>query len=206
MPGFRKILDKYKQKETQAYIYVKKSDIEYLLLSMGDYIHYPLLRDKIASFIKIAYLKKFLNINKEDVSLIDWRGTLEHYALYFGVDGDLKIVAKRKGIEKDLNKVIVRSNFLGYRKYDFSEDILKFKTQEQLQIQEQKTKEIKKDPHMFHLMLIGAGVVVFILLAWIMLKIFEPNIQDIKEERKKGPYKGFETIYNSINNQKEEQQ
>ena len=55
-------------------------------------------------------------------------------------------------------------------------------------------------------MLIGAGVVVFVLLAWIMLKIFEPNIQSIKEERKQGPYKGFEKIYNTSKNNKGEEE
>ena len=195
---FREFLKPFKQKQTQAYEHIEKSNVEHLLLVFNEYINYPILKDKIASFVKLAYLKKFLSVNEEDIALIDWRRSFEHYSLYFGTDEDLKLVAKNKNIERELYKVIGKNDFFGYKKYEFSEDILKYKTKEQIEEEERRKRQRSEHPHYLHMAIVAGGVVVFILLTWMLLTVFDSNIEQIKQERKRGPYKGFKKVYETI--------
>jgi len=198
LDAFKELLKPFKQKQAQAYEYVNKSDIEHLLLSFDEYMNYPILKDKIASFVKLAYLKKFLFVSEEDMPLIDWRGSFEQYSLYFGTDEDVKIVAKNKHIERELYRIISRNDFFGYKKYEFSEDILKYKTKEQIEEEERRKRQKSGHSHYLHMAIVAGGMVVFILLAWMLLTIFDSNIERIKQERKRGPYQGFKKVYETI--------
>jgi len=191
MDEFQTLYAPFRAKEPDAYkaaFHGKTGDILY---QMKDFLSIPLLKDKIASIIKISYLKSFLNV--ESVELTDWKSTIEYYSLFFGIDNDVKEATRQIGVEEVLYKMIGGKDKYGYRKYDFIDNIIKEKTEEQLLAEKQKAK--KDFTHLQHFLFVIGGVLILALLAYIILNIFSSEIREYKDERRHGPYKLFERVY-----------
>ena len=191
MDEFKTLYAPFKAKESDAYKAAFHGQTANILYLMKDFLAIPLLKDKIASIVKISYLKSFLKV--ENVEMTDWKSTIEYYSLFFGIDNDIKETMKTIGQEDVLYKLIGGKDKYGYRKYDFIDDIIKEKTQEQLLAEKQKKK--KDYTHLQHFLFIIGGILVLSLLAYIFLNIFSSQIRDYKEERRMGPYKLFERVY-----------
>lgn len=191
MDEFKNLYAPFKAKEPEAYKAAFHGQTADILFQMKDFLPISLLKDKIASIVKISYLKSFLKV--EDIEMTDWKSTVEYYSLFFGIDNDIKETMKQIGQEDVLYKLIGGKDKYGYRKYDFIDNIIKEKTEEQLLAEEQKGK--KDYTNLRHFLLIVGGVLLLSLLAYIFLNVFSTEIREYKEERRHGPYKLFERVY-----------
>ncbi len=191
MDEFQTLYAPFKAEEPAAYTAAFHGQTAEILYRMKDFLSVPLLKDKIASIVKISYLKSFLNV--DDVEMTDWKSTIEYYSLFFGIDNDIKETTRQLGIEEVLYKMIGGKDKYGYRKYDFLDDIIKEKTEEQLKAERQKKK--RDLTHIQHFLIIVGGILLLSLGAYIALKIFGSEIREYKEERRHGPYKLFQKVY-----------
>jgi len=146
-----------------------------------------MLKDKISSIIKISYLKSFSNI--KEINLVDWKSTIKNYSLYYGIDSDLRNVAKKVGFENELYKTLAGIDRYGYRKYDFVDDIISYTTKEKLK--EEKKVHTRAAPAKNYIAIVLV-IIVFIILVKVVTLIFDTAIEDYKKERRQSPYKLFE--------------
>lgn len=191
MEEFKTLYAPFQAKEPDAYKAAFNGQTGEILFMMKDFIAIPQLKDKIASIVKISYLKSFMNV--EAVDLTDWKSTIEYYSLFFGIDNDIKETMKAIGQEDVLYKLIGGKDKYGYRKYDFIDDIIKEKTEEQIRAEKQRAK--KDFTHLQHFLLLIGGILGLSLLAYLFLNIFSSEIREYKEDRRHGPYKLFERVY-----------
>jgi hypothetical protein len=191
MEEFQTLYAPFERHEREAYRLAFDGNTGEILLLLREFLPIPLLKDKIASIVKISYLNCFMRV--ESVELTDWKGTIEYYSLFFGIDSDIKETAKKLGIEEVLYKILGGKDKYGYRKYDFIDEIVKMKTEEQLRAEKMATK--KDRSHLYHLLFLLGGVGLLSLIAYIMLNLFSGAISSYKEDRRQGPYKLFEKVY-----------
>lgn len=194
MKEFETLYAPFKSHETSAYQAAFEGKTAEILYELKEFLSIPLLKDKIASIVKISYIKSFMNV--ESVELTDWKAAIEYYSLFFGIDNDMKEAAKEIGIEEYLYKLIGGRDKYGYRKYDFIDNIIKEKTEEQLRAERQGKK--KDLTNLQHFVIIIGGILLLSLGAYLALNIFSSQIREYKEERSRGPYKLFERVYEQM--------
>lgn len=195
MKQFKELYKKYQYAEEQAYKFALDGDTEQVLITFKDFLNIGLFKDKISSIVKISYLKGIFKVKDTDLELINWKSTIDHYSLYFSVDEDLKEAAKKVGFEEYLYKVLGKIDKFGYRKYDFTEKIIGYKTEEELK----KERSIQIPQIVWHYIIIFISIIVFVILAKVAIDIFSEEIYAYKQERKEGPYKLFERVFEYTN-------
>jgi len=191
MDEFQKLYAEFARQEKEAYRLAYEGKTGEILLLLREFLPIPLLKDKIASIVKISYLRHFIGVT--EIELTDWKATIEYYSLFFGIDSDIKETTKQIGVEDVLYKIIGGKDKYGYRKYDFIDDIVKMKTEEQLKAEKRAAK--KDHSHLYHLLILVGGIGVLAFIAYILLNVFSSSIASYKEERRQGPYKLFEKVY-----------
>ena len=193
LPAFKKLHLPYEKAEKIAYRASYKGDTHTILNTLEPFLGIPTLKDKIAPIMKLAYLKQIESVPHPD--LVDWRATLEYYSLYFGIDQDVRETMQKIGMEEMLYKMVGGKDRFGYRKYDFVSSLIKEKTTEQMEAEKYKNIETKDRTHLRNYLLVGGGILAFVIAVKLVTMIFSSSIEAYKNDRRQGPYKLFEKIY-----------
>ncbi|TLD85236.1 WD40 repeat domain-containing protein [Helicobacter sp. MIT 11-5569] len=108
---FRILYNKFSEVFKEAFKVAIKGEPKHTLLILKDYVAISSLKTKIASLLKVAYLKEFQFSNSKHVTKnIDWHSSFSQYIKRYGKDEDIIKVAKELGVFPILESILKSTN------------------------------------------------------------------------------------------------
>ncbi|MCV6608027.1 MAG: hypothetical protein OIF32_07445 [Campylobacterales bacterium] len=182
---------KYLDKEALCYKHIETGNTKEILKILREFFHIPFFKKKASSIIKLSYVNS-LKHNTETKNL-DWKATAENYGRLFGLDHNIEIMMRALGQEKEYYKASGGRSGTGYIRADFPQTIIQYKTQEQIQKEEEKKEAQEKGKYAYvrHI-IIGLAIILSVIMGTLFLQDFFSNeIDNYNNNRKSGPFQFF---------------
>jgi len=122
LPQFREFIEDFNVKFESAKLFAYDGDAKRTMLAFGVYSEIGYWQDKIASLLKIAYLKEIeKNVTNKQVN---WPITVKRYFDRFGKDTEISRLLEMNKLQAHLEKIEGDGDREGYKRHKFADEIV----------------------------------------------------------------------------------